>query len=373
MSVPTFPGVAPTLIVDTPAALLDALPQLTAPGPWALDTEFMRVDTYYPRLCLLQVATATSVICIDPLAVPDLGALAPALADPARMKLMHAARQDLEALSVHGGFQIAGVVDTQIAAGLLGLPEQVGYAWLVEHYEGVVLDKSQTRTDWAQRPLTAAQWHYAAQDVVHLLPLWARMSAALEAAGKRDWLTEECARLTVEDNTPPAQRVKGLNQCDGPSLAIAQALAEWREHQARTLNRPRNWILRDEVLVEIARRRPRALPELSSVSGMPPATLRRHGEALLAVCQEAAGRPLVVERPALTRLTPEQTAMVVSLQERVKACADACTIVPTLLATRRELERVVLGLPVPRLQSGWRAGLLAGVLPPAAIPEAAIS
>ena len=368
-----FPGALPTLIVDSPEALADVLPALNAPGPWALDTEFMRVDTYYPRLCLLQVATATSVICIDPLAVPDLGALAPALADPARMKLMHAARQDLEALSVHGGFEIAGVVDTQIAAALLGLPEQVGYAWLVEHYEGVVLDKSQTRTDWAQRPLTAAQWHYAAQDVVHLLPLWARMSAALEAAGKHLWLTEECARLTIEDNTPPAQRVKGLNQCDGPSLAIAQALAEWREQQARTLNRPRNWILRDEVLIEIARLRPRALSELSSVSGMPPATLRRHGEALLAVSLEAAGRPVFAERPAPTRLTPEQTAAVVRLQERVKACADACAVVPTLLATRRELERVVLGLPAPRLRSGWRAEVLAGVITPATRGDAAIS
>lgn len=357
----------PTLIVDTPAALDAALATLSVPGPWALDTEFMRVDTYYPRLCLLQIAAAGQVICVDPLSVPDLSPLAAGLADPARPKLMHAARQDLEALMVHGGLQVAGVVDTQIAAGLLGLPEQVGYAWLVEHYEGVVLDKSQTRTDWAQRPLSEAQWHYAAQDVLHLLPLWTRMTAALEAAGKSGWLTEECARLTVDDGPPPAQRVKGLNQCDGPALAVAQALAEWREQQAQTQNRPRNWILRDEVLVEIARRRPRTLADLATVNALPPATMRRHGEALLAVCIEAARRPVVQEKPVMTRLTPEQTATVQALQERVKTCAEARAVVPTLLATRRDIERLVLGLPVPRLHSGWRAEVLAGVLPPAAV------
>ena len=363
----------PTLIVDTPAALEAALASLSPPGPWALDTEFMRVDTYYPRLCLLQIAAAGEVICIDPLAVPDLSPLAPGLADPSRLKLMHAARQDLEALLVHGGLQVAGVVDTQIAAGLLGLPEQVGYAWLVEHYEGVVLDKSQTRTDWAQRPLSAAQWHYAAQDVLHLLPLWTRMAAELEAAGKSGWLREECARLTLEDNTPPAQRVKGLQQCDGPALAAAQALAEWREQQAQTQNRPRNWILRDEVLVEIARRGPRTPAELGGVNGLPPATLRRHGDALLTVCAEAARRPVVQEKPVMTRLTPEQTAAVMALQERVKVCAEARAVVPTLLATRRELERLVLGLPVPRLRHGWRAEVLAGVLPPAAAGHSATS
>lgn len=373
MSDPDSPGDLPVMIVDTPEGLVAALPALMAPGIWALDTEFMRVDTFYPRLCLLQIATTGAVVCIDPLAVPDLAVLAAPLADPARLKLMHAARQDLEALSVHGGFQLAGVVDTQIAAGLLGLPEQVGYAWLVEHYEGVVLDKSQTRTDWTQRPLTPAQWHYAVQDVLHLPPLWTRMSSALEAAGKTAWLMEECAGLTLEDHTPPAQRVKGLNQCDGPALTIAHALADWREQQARTLDRPRGWILRDEVLIEIARCRPRSLPDLASIRPLPPATLRRHGEALLAVCLEAGVRTEVVAKPVMTRLGPEQLAQVVVLQEQVKARAEACAVVPTLLATRRELERVVQGLPAPRLRRGWRAEVLAGVLPPANADESATS
>ena len=264
----------PTLIVDNPAALQAALPALSSPGAWALDTEFMRVDTYYPRLCLVQIATADQVICIDPLAVPDLSPLAPALADPGRPKLMHAARQDLEALEAHGGLRLEGIIDTQIAAALLGLPEQVGYAWLVEHYEGVVLDKSQTRTDWSVRPLSPAQWHYAAQDVVHLPRLWRQMSAALEAAGKRQWLDEECARLALDDTPTTAQRVKGIAQCEGQALAV------------------------------------------------------------------------------------------------VKACAEQHAIVPTLLATRRELERLVLGLPTPRLREGWRAGLLARVIPASANGEA---
>jgi ribonuclease D len=243
----------PAELIDTEAALLNALPRLAAGGPWALDTEFMRVDTYYPRLCLLQIATPALAVCIDPLAVRDLSPLDEALRDPTFPKLMHAAKQDLEALSVHGNHRVSPVRDTQIAASLLGLPEQVGYAWLVEHFHGIVLDKSQTRTDWAQRPLTDAQRRYATQDVVHLLSLWQVLEASLRAEGKWDWFEEECGQLKVEEAGPPWLRLKGLAQCEGSALSVAQRLCVWREDQARTLNRPRTWILRDETLIALAR------------------------------------------------------------------------------------------------------------------------
>ena len=348
----------PAELIDTEAALLNALPRLAAGGPWALDTEFMRVDTYYPRLCLLQIATPALAVCIDPLAVRDLSPLDEALRDPTFPKLMHAAKQDLEALSVQGNHRVSPVRDTQIAASLLGLPEQVGYAWLVEHFHGIVLDKSQTRTDWAQRPLTEAQRRYATQDVVHLLSLWQVLEASLRAEGKLDWFEEECGQLKVEEAGPPWLRLKGLAQCEGSALSVAQRLCVWREDQARTLNRPRTWILRDETLIALARARQRSLDALSRLPGAAPGTVRRYGETLLALCEVAAGEAPLAMPEVMTRLSPEQTAAVVQLQERVKACAEAHKIGVTVLATRRDLERVVCGLPVPKLSTGWRSKIL---------------
>ncbi len=362
-----------SLQVASDAALAEALPLLDEPGPWGLDTEFMRVDTYYPQLCLIQISTSSHVVCIDPLALSDLAPLAAGLADPARRKLMHAARQDLEALAVSGLAAVNGIADTQIAASLLGLPDQVGYAWLVEHYRGVVLDKSQTRTDWERRPLTEAQWHYAAQDVLHLLPLWEIMSAALAAEGKRGWFEEECARLGVDDTAPPWQRVKGLSQYEGPALAVAQALCVWRENEAKSSDRPRTWILRDEVLLALVRLGPAKVADLPGVPGLQPATVRRHGEALLEVIAAAATQAPVLDQVIVPRLTPAQSAALLEMQEVVKACAVAHNIVPTLLATRRELERLVCGLPAPRLGAGWRLEVLGTALPQLrgdAVPEA---
>jgi len=352
--VPTF--------VQTDAGLLEAVAALEGAQRWAIDTEFMRVDTYFPQLCLLQIASEEHTFCIDPIAVPDLSALDVALQNPHCLKVMHAARQDLEVLAVHGGHQLNALADTQVAAALLGLPEQVGYAWLVEHYRGVVLDKSQTRTDWARRPLTDAQWRYAAQDVEWLLSVWDEMAAALATQGKLAWLKEDCLRVPADENQPVWQRMKGIAQFAGAPLAVAQAVCKWREAVAREVNRPRTWILRDETVLAFARSLPHSVSELARLPGMPPATVRRYGEVLLQLGSEAAARGPTGEPMLVVRLSGAQSAQLTRVQEMIRLRAIELCVAPTLLASRRDLERLLCGQPVPKLTEGWRAGELGAAL-----------
>lgn len=346
-----------TVRVDSDSALREAASELRSASRIALDTEFMRVDTYYPRLCLVQLGIPGTVFCVDPLAVGNLAPLAPLLAEPLQAKLMHAARQDLEALQVQGGLLVAPIVDTQVAAALLGLPEQAGYAYLVEHCCGIVLDKTQTRTDWAQRPLSEAQWHYAAQDVVWLEPVLDVLLQRLDALGRRHWLAEECARLAPEETPPPWQRLKGLAQWQGRDLAVAQALAEWREALAQRVDRPRAWLLRDETLYALARQRPATTGDLARLPAIAPGTVRRYGEELLEVVRTAA-RERAPRPHEAARLEPAQAALAAKLAARVRDCAAALGIAPTTLANRRDLERLASGQPVPRLASGWRREVL---------------
>ncbi len=353
----------PILVAD-PLAYERMLEALDArAGEIGVDTEFMRTNTYFPQLCLLQIATDARIYCIDPLSVPDLRACYEFLVDAGRLKTMHAARQDLEVLSGAGKGRFAPLFDTQIAATLAGHPDQVSYAWLAERYCGVTLDKSQTRTDWAQRPLSEAQLGYAASDVRHLGAIRELLERELAAAGKLGWLEEECTRLVATaaievDPEDAWRRLKGLTSLTPPQIALAGALAAWREREARRADRPRTWILRDEVLLATARRAPTSAAALAAVEGMPPATVRRHACALLELVATTArdGAPLPV---ALThRLTTAGQALVGELQALVQDRAAAVAVVPTLVASRRDLELAVLGEAGLRFGAGWRAALV---------------
>ncbi|MEQ8492764.1 MAG: ribonuclease D, partial [Gammaproteobacteria bacterium] len=178
-----------------PGAIAAWLAGCDPQAPLAIDTEFERQRTYFARLCLVQIACAERIALIDTLAVDDLTPLAGVLAAPGRCKLLHAARQDLEVL-YHAGLVLGPpLVDTQVAAALAGFDEQIGYAELVRELLGVTLDKSQTRTDWRQRPLSERQLHYAADDVRHLAALDAALGERLAALGREAWLEEECRTL----------------------------------------------------------------------------------------------------------------------------------------------------------------------------------
>jgi ribonuclease D len=245
-------------VVDTDAGLAELCDGLRGQPVLALDTEFLREKTYRAQLCLLQVAAEGVIACVDPLALENLDPLLDIIYDPNVTKVMHSARQDMEIFFDLRGDLPKPLFDSQVAATLLGFGEQVGYANLVKGMLGVELDKMHTRTDWTQRPLDEAQIEYAADDVRYLFKIYHQQAEALKAKGRLDWLQEDFDELTdVNTYSPPEEtlwtKVKGRQKLKGVQLAILRDLAVWRENQAKKINRPRRWILKDDVMVDMSR------------------------------------------------------------------------------------------------------------------------
>lgn len=358
----------PILSASTADQLAAGLDLLSRSEFVALDTEFMRESTYYPVLCLIQAATPEHCVVIDPLAVSDLAPLWRFLQDRARLKVLHAARQDIEVMSQAMeplGLPIPGpIFDTQIAAGLLGHAGQVGYGGLVEQRMGHVLAKGHARADWSKRPLSADQLAYAADDVRYLAPLYLNLRDALEKAARLAWLTAET--LELEDprlyRTEPAdawRRLKGLDRLHPEQRAAAKLLAQWRETRAMQSDKPRGWILTDDALREIAERLPADVAALEKVRALPPAVIRNRGEELVALVKQ--GRENSAQEPPSfvpDRPEAELLARVTKLMNFVRAEAERLGIASELLATRRDIEQLVFSGRAERLMSGWRRELI---------------
>lgn len=344
--------------IDHPDQAEATARSLRAASRLAFDTEFIREDTYSGKLCLLQVSDGEHVACVDVLALEGVGPFGELLTDPAVVKVFHAARQDLEILYELLGSVPAPLWDTQLAAALLGYPDQVGYAALVSGELDAPLAKDHARTDWSRRPLSPEQLEYAADDVRHLLPLADRLGERLEALGRADWAAEESAALTREslyafDADGAWRRVKAAGQLEGQALARLVALARWREEEARRRNRPRRWILRDDALMDLARTGPDSPRAVAAVPSVPPAVARRHGGALADLLARAADDP-PPERPAGGRMEPAQDRAARKLMGRLREIAQTRQVSAPLVATRRDVERLVLGDRDLPLLSGWR-------------------
>jgi ribonuclease D len=327
----------------------------------AVDTEFVRESTYTAQLCLLQVSDGERIVCLDMLALGGPGPFAELLADSAVRKVFHSARQDLEVLNDHLGAVPGPVWDTQVAAAMLGYPDQVGYTQLTGAELGVTLPKDHARTDWSRRPLSDEQLRYAAADVLWLLPLADRLEDALDRLGRRAWAEAESAalcdpQLYAFDAAGSWRRVKGSGQLEGPALARVAALAGWREEEARRCNRPRRWILKDEVVLALAERNPESHEALARSDALPPAVARRHGEALLALLREAAHAEPPA-RPAPKRLEPAQDRLARRMMARLRELAEQHRVSAPLLAPRKDVEALVLGRRDLPLLEGWRREL----------------
>jgi len=349
-------------MIDTAEALTAFAAGVTHAPALALDTEFMREKTYRAELCLVQLAGDRDAVCIDPLALPDLSPLAPVLTAPGTVKVMHAARQDLEVMLPAVGL-VQPVFDTQIAAALAGFPAQIGYAELARRLLGVELDKAHTRTDWTRRPLSAEQQEYALDDVRHLLPLRASLLATLGAKGRLAWLEEDLLALANADALRVApeeawKKVKGLPGLDESRQRLAQSVAAWRERRAIERNRPRGWILDDLSLREIVLRLPRSLDALGALPEMPESVVRKCGEELLALVRDAGIGEPAPPLPRRERPDPSQLATVKRLAEIASAVAGELEIGAEVLATRRELEKLAAGRQDVNLLRGWRADVI---------------
>lgn len=274
--------------MDSELALAESCGQMQG-CPWlAVDTEFERVNTYYPELCLLQVANHDMVWVIDPLVIADLEPLYRLLYDPSIIKVFHAARQDLELFYHIKGAVPVPLFDTQIAATLRGYDQQFGYANLVREVLDVDLEKTQTRTNWKQRPLTKKQLEYAADDVIYLGQLYELLLAKLIESDQIFLLNEQCNALTGSELYDPDpdtmwQKIKSreVKNLEPRQLDVLKRLTAWREITARAKNRPRKWILKDHTLIAMARLLPAHQDDLSGIDGVSDLKLKQYGATLL--------------------------------------------------------------------------------------------
>jgi ribonuclease D len=335
-------------------------------GRIAIDTEFMREKTYWAKLCLIQLAVGEECAILDPLHLSDLGPLLELLADQSVLKVLHAGGQDLEIFYRLAGHAAAPVFDTQIAATLAGFPSQVGYARLVKDLFDVDIDKSDTFTDWARRPLTPAQIEYALNDVRYLDAAYLEITARLERDGRTAWLAADLASLSDPaqyEVCPEEQyrRIKRAASLSRRQLGVLQQVTAWREREAMRRDLPRRWVLPDETLTEVARRRPTDPAALADIRGLNLRSVGGDGAGLLeavrrgvAMAEEELPR---IERKPRTIVDVEGVIELMGALLRVRASEHGIAV--PLLATRADLERLASGeRDDSPLLAGWRRAIV---------------
>src|SRR6476660_5923115 len=344
----------------------------------ALDTEFVGEDTFIPRLELIQVANATTAAVIDFPAVQaggSLDAFWELIGDTTIEKIVHAGRQDLDLFALHAGQIPKPFFDTQIAAAMVGYGAQVAYASLVQRLHGTKLAKAHTFTNWSARPLSADQIAYALEDVEFLLSIHTHLQDRLKTLGRLEWASEEFARLEAvvgEKGREPQeryQRIRGWDTLKPKWAAVLRELAAWREVEARRRNVPRGRVMRDEVLLQLARHPPATVAELRGLRGLHGGEIDRNAEQLIATIKASLALPPSVwpQVPRDRKPEPESIGLVELLQAVLKARAADAEIAPTLLATSGDLQALVEAkekhktpdLPVLR---GWRRELIGDLL-----------
>ncbi|HJN52480.1 MAG: ribonuclease D [Pseudomonadales bacterium] len=336
----------------------------------ALDTEFVRVNTYFPIAGLIQVSAGGQSYLVDPIAVQDLSPLAELCTNSAVLKILHACSEDLEIFQ-----QLLNVVpepmfDTQVAAAILGGSYSLGYQDLIKDALGVNIPKGETRSDWLQRPLTESQCHYAALDVSYLPQVYELQQRELSQMKRLAWVAEDCDRLVSQQRKQTKSdeyylKVKSAWKLDRRQLLVLQTLCSWREEIAKKLNRPRNWIVAEQALVAIARERITDKTGLSSKADMTPRQIRNYGDQLLDLSREARlvpehDCPELLERPAPRESGP----MLRSLRELVNSKADELQIVPEVLAKKAQLQELLRSgseagdYNLPSALQGWRRDVI---------------
>lgn len=329
-----------------------------------IDTEFVREKTYFSRLCLIQISAGDDIYCADPLELGPPHDVAPSRFWSALMDaswVLHSGRQDVEVLYQSSNLMPSAIFDTQVAAALLGYQPQIGYANLVAELFDVELAKSHTRADWSRRPLPDAFIDYAAEDVVYLLPAQEILSERLEKLGRLSWALEDSADLLNQSlyETRPkfaVDRLKGARNLRGETHSAAVGLATWREHEALRSNRPRQWIMRDAVLIDIATSGAENEDDLGKISGIGGRTVERAGKEILSILQEASHGTSNYEPPP--RPNEKQKALLKAMLQKVSARAEELGIAAEIIAPRKELSAAMLGARDSRVFQGWRRALV---------------
>ncbi len=353
--------------INSPELLRERIAQ--PPAVIGMDTEFIRERTYWPQLALVQIALDSSddgILLVDTLAPGMTEALAPLLTDPTVVKVMHSASEDLVAFKHACGVAPTALFDTQIAASLAGVGGGLSYQKLVLAQTGISVDKGETRSDWLRRPLSASQLAYAAEDVRHLHALHRQLDEALATLGRSDWLAEDCTRLLTgvangEGERWPHLPLRSAQFLDRDAQMRVLRLLRWREVHARRSDRPRSWILDNELAVTIARQNPANANALRSLLDATPKSPRSLSDVLF----EALTTPLGDETDApLACGDDRDKKQLRAMQEAVASLAAELGLPDGLLASRKWLEALQDGQNWPGPLSGWRRRLLEPILAP---------
>ncbi len=329
-----------------------------------VDTEFIRENTYYPKLCLVQLAgSGDRVAAVDPLAEGiDLAPLFDLMAAPSILKVFHSARQDVEIFVNLAGAPPAPLFDTQVAAMVCGFGEQVGYERLVQKLADARLDKSSRYTDWARRPLTDRQIQYALSDVTYLRQCFEALDQILTERGRGHWVDDEMAALTDSatyrvEPRDAWRRIK-TRSSDGKFLAVLRELAAWREEEAQRRDQPKTRVLKDDSLMEIASHAPRTVEDLARTRGLSDGMAAgRIGKAVLEAVEAGLAVPKS-DRPKVPKRAespPGLGPVVELLKVLLRLKAEEAEVAPRLIASADDLERIAADdtADVPAL-TGWR-------------------
>jgi ribonuclease D len=357
------------ILLETPAQLNEAAVSWNKSGILGIDTEFVRERTYRAELGLVQISDGETAWLFDPLAIKDCGPLQSVLRAPAIVKVLHSGSEDLEVLLNAMDVIPEPLVDSQIACAMLGQPLQLGYHHALKWLFDVDIDKDQTRSNWCKRPLHALQLRYAAMDVVLLPEMLRTLQPKLEQAGRWTWLQEDVSRmqrtaLSPVDPDKAYQRFAGIGRMDQATLQALKYLARWREKTASDKNRARGFVISDAGMLQLASMKPSSVEQIKAIEDIHPVALSRYGNHLLQVISKAANDLSPVEK--LKPLDDRQRRQLKILRSIVQAAAADLEVEPALLASRRELEKLIRavasGAELPERFTGWRKEIITDAL-----------
>ncbi|MDB2554289.1 ribonuclease D [Porticoccaceae bacterium] len=353
--------------IDSDSALQQMCQQVSQVPKLAVDTEFIRTDTFYPKIALIQISDGEQCWLIDVLAIEDFVPLKVLLENPDQQLIFHACAEDLEVLEYALDIRPSSIFDTQLAAGIANIGYCMGYARLVDTMFDVSLDKQETRSDWLARPLTQRQLDYAAVDVQYLHAMEKIVAKALAEQQREDWFAEETQALfsLVEGRKDHSQyylRLKGAWRLGVKSLTALNRLCDWRENTARASNRPRAHIIKDSVLIELARRLPSAQEQLHGIEDWYPRSVKRHGQTVLKQIADSANDSPV---PVMPQPLPKSISVLMrEMRDSMGRVAQDIHIPQEFLCNKKELESILRSSMEgecqwpERLNQGWRLELV---------------
>jgi ribonuclease D len=348
-------------LIETDTALVEVLDRHASDNFVAVDTEFRRRDTYFPQVALLQLCWRKDAYLIDPTKFFNFGPVVELLSNPQVIKLIHSPSEDLEVFDRWLQVLPSPLFDTQRALAVLGRGFGLGYRAMVEMFTGDAISKEETTSDWLKRPLTDRQLSYAALDVTYLRQIGEELYDACRESQRLSWVLEDTARLKL-GGRGPAAKFKSAWKMSLREQAVLSRLIDWREEEARRLDRPRSWVVPDKVLVTLAKRQPMHLAQLSSVDGLHDAIIRKRGKRIVEVVSGAIDNQAPQQAFWQSPLRSSHKQWASTLGETVTSRAQELGVAPEVLYAGRDIERLIQATldqqPIPKDLLGWRDSVI---------------